>query len=435
MPWRDLLYLVRRNLQRMKLRVAMTAIGVLIGTAAIILLVSLGAGLQRAALQSVGSIGELTQLTVYSPAALGGLASGNAAPSQEQAILNDRTLNNFRKLPGVVAVTPMVSLRVPAMLRLNRLSSYANITGIEPNALGSLDFQMESGMARLGKWQVIIGARLPENFQDPTTGKRSEEPVDLQGQTLQLVLSKVGDDGKMIERIVRLRVVGVLASSGGQNDYTMYLSLNDALELNAWASGRRANLNSEGYDQALVKVSDPRQVAAVEQAITQQGFIPYSAQTVLRSMNQLFLVIQIVLGGIGGIALLVAGFGIANAMIMAIYERTREIGLMKAVGARNRDVMFVFLGEAGFIGTLGGVGGVALGWVGGLVINFIATAYISAAAAQSGGTTAELPTLVYTPVWLMIFSILFSTMIGVASGIYPALRATRLDPIAALRYE
>lgn len=435
MPWRDLLYLVRRNLQRMKLRVAMTAIGVLIGTAAIILLVSLGAGLQRAALQSVGSIGELTQLTVYSPAALGGLASGNAAPSQEQAILNDRTLNNFRELPGVVAVTPMVSLRVPATLRLNRLSSYANITGIEPNALGSLDFQMESGMARLGKWQAIIGARIPENFQDPATGKRSEEPVDLQGQTLQLVLNKVGDDGKMIERIVRLRVVGILASSGGQNDYTMYLSLNDALELNAWASGSRTNLNSEGYDQALVKVNDPRQVAAVEQAITQQGFIPYSAQTVLRSMNQLFLVIQIVLGGIGGIALLVAGFGIANAMIMAIYERTREIGLMKAVGARNRDVMFVFLGEAGFIGTLGGIGGVALGWVGGLVINFIATAFISASAAQSGAAPAELPTLVYTPVWLMIFSILFSTMIGVASGIYPALRATRLDPIAALRYE
>jgi len=146
-------------------------------------------------------------------------------------------------------------------------------------------------------------------------------------------------------------------------------------------------------------------------------------------------VIQLVLGGIGAIALLVAGFGIANAMIMAIYERTREIGLMKAVGARNRDVMMVFLVEAGVIGMIGGLGGVLFGWIGSQLIGLIAGNIQTRSALQAGMSATGMASITYTPPWLLVFAVLFSIIIGVLSGIYPALRATRLDPIAALRYE
>jgi len=156
----------------------------------------------------------------------------------------------------------------------------------------------------------------------------------------------------------------------------------------------------------------------------------------LQEVNTVFLVIQGVFGGIGAIALIVAAFGIANTMTMAIYERTREIGLMKAVGATNRDVMSIFLAEAGSIGLLGGIGGVLLGVGLGALIDVIAGTYLAAQAVQSGASAADLNiSLIHTPLWLPIFAVVFSALVGVASGLYPAMRAAALSPIAALKYE
>ena len=218
---------------------------------------------------------------------------------------------------------------------------------------------------------------------------------------------------------------------GGQRDFSVYLPLQNVQDLNSWATGRRANPGRDGYQQALVKVESPAQATAVEQAITAQGFFVFSMQTILRSVNTVFLVIQLIVGGIGALALLVAAFGIANTMIMSIYERTREIGLMKAVGATNREVMLIFLGEAGAIGMVGGIGGVGLAQI----LGVIGRQYLLAQMAQGGVSDQMISAPVFTPLWLPLFAIAFATLIGVVSGIYPALRAIRLDPIAALRYE
>jgi putative ABC transport system permease protein len=270
---------------------------------------------------------------------------------------------------------------------------------------------------------------------DPRTGRPADEIPNLQGQVVILTLSKISEDGVPTQRQVRVRISGVLAQTGGENDYSLLLSLRDVSELNSWALGKRQNYDREGYEMAIVKAIDSRQVPEIEQEILRQGFVAYSMQSAIRSSNVIFIVIQAVLGSLGGIALLVAGFGIANAMVMAIYERTREIGLMKAVGARNRDVLFVFLAEAGGIGLIGGLSGLVFALLGGSILNFIAGSYIGSLMAQQGAGGQAIPSVVYTPVWLMIFALVFSAVIGVASGIYPALRATRLDPIQALRYE
>jgi putative ABC transport system permease protein len=299
-----------------------------------------------------------------------------------------------------------------------------------------LDFALASGMGRLGRWQALAGARLAEGFYDPQARRPVEEPPDLQGQGLELILNKTGEDGLPVERVVRLRVTGVLEESGGQDDYTLYLALNDVLELNGWFTGRRPNPGRDGYQQVLVKVASSEQVLAVEQEIRERGFYAYSPRSTLQSMNILFLVIQGVFGGIGAIALIVAAFGIANTMTMAIYERTREIGLMKAVGATNRDVMSVFLAEAGGIGLLGGIGGVLLGVGLGAVIDLIAGTYLAAQAVQSGATAADASiSLIHTPPWLPIFAVAFAALVGVASGLYPAMRAAALSPVTALKYE
>jgi len=246
----------------------------------------------------------------------------------------------------------------------------------------------------------------------------------------------VGDDGRTVERVVRLRISGVLEESGGQNDYTLYLSLSDVLELNNWLTGQRANPGRDGYNRALVKVDTTERVLTVQREIQSQGFYAYSPRSELQGINTVFLIIQGIFGGIGAIALIVAAFGIANTMTMAIYERTREIGLMKAVGATNRDVMSVFLAEAGGIGLLGGLGGVLLGAGLGGLIDLVGGTYLSAQAVQSGANASELNiTLVHTPLWLPIFAVIFATLIGVASGVYPAMRAASLSPVTALKYE
>lgn len=452
---RDLLRLVWNNLRRMKARVAMTAIGVVIGTATVVVLVSLAAGLQRSAYQDLGSIGDLTRITVSPPYSLRAFGVSSSQLSSE-AKLDTQTLAEFRKLPGVVAVTPYEWLQAGAMLRFNRLVGGASIVGIDPTQAENLGFVMASGTARLGHGQALAGARVAENFFDPRTGQPVgqtvggggvvvvgpgagqpvEKPPDLQGQSLQLVLNKPGEDGRMVERVVRVRVSGVLAESGGEDDYTVFLALSDVIELNGWAAGQRPNPGRDGYSQAIVKVASADQVLAVEQEILRQGFFAYSPRSMLQSLNVFFLVIQGIFGGIGAIALIVAAFGIANTMTMAIYERTREIGLMKAVGASNRDVMSVFLAEAGSIGFLGGIGGVLLGLVLGALIDLIGGTYLAAQAVQSGASAANANiSLVYTPVWLPVFAILFAALVGVASGIYPAMRAAALNPVAALKYE
>jgi len=427
---RDLIYLVLSNLRRMKIRVAMTAIGVVIGTAAVIVLISLASGLQESATQDLGGIGDLTEITVYSP---GGLpVSGQPGRTVE---LDDQTLDELRELEGVAAVTPRYSLFGSSELNLNRMIGHASIVGIEPQAVSKLGFEMASGNDRLGRWQAIAGANVGEQLFDPRTGRQPEE-IDLQGQSLQLALMKVADDGESVERTVRLRVTGVLEEQGDQDDYTLYLSLDDVLELNGWVTGQRPNPNRDGYDQVMVKAESADDVQMIENEIRERGLYSYSARSMLQQLNVFFLVIQGIFGGIGAIALIVAAFGIANTMTMAIYERTQEIGLMKAIGATNRDVMAVFLAEAGAIGMLGGIGGVVTGVGLGKAIDFIAGTYLTNQAIQQGGNASDIAiTLINTPAWLPIFAILFSALVGIVSGLYPALRAASLSPVTALKTE
>lgn len=446
MAFLDLLRLVRVNLARMKGRVAMTAIGVVIGTAAIVVLISLASGLQRSAVRDLSSIGSLTDINVFSMSVLAPFGVPNR---EREAVLNDSALNEFRRLPGVVAVTPRESLNAPATLRLNRLSGWAEVVGIDPGELDRLGFSVARGTARLGGGQVIVGARVAENLTGPMAPapmarpvsgpkpptRRAQPPPDLLGQTLLLEVARFTEDGQELERTVRLRVVGVLEKTGGQDDYTVFMALSEVLDLKGWYQGRPVNIARDGYTQALVKVSSPRETQRVEQEIIRRGFYAYSAAAVLREINSFFLVIQGILGGIGAIALLVAALGIANTMLMSIYERTREIGLMKALGATNRDVMAVFLAEAGGIGLLGGIGGVLLGALLSGLIDLVARTYLMAQAAQSGAVPDSFSSLAHIPPWLPVFALAFAAGVGVLSGLYPAIRAAALNPIAALRYE
>jgi putative ABC transport system permease protein len=240
-------------------------------------------------------------------------------------------------------------------------------------------------------------------------------------------------EGNEIKKTYQVRVIGILKETRSEVDWQMYMSLDDVTAYNEWFNGRRINRNKDGYQQVLVRAEDPKKVSDISDQISAMGYQVHAPQDLVQGINSFFIVLQLISGGVGAISLLVAAIGIANTMAMAILERTREIGLMKAVGATNRDVLSVFLGEAAGIGFVGGLGGVLIGWSGGQILNVLALAYLAGQAAQQGGPPPNIA--VVTPIWLPLFALGFATLVGLLSGLYPALRAASLVPVSALKYE
>ena len=440
----DLVTLILENLNRRKARVALTAIGVVIGTAAVVVLVSLGIGLQKNANQQLIGIGDLTQIQVnpgYIEAAQqkGGVMvmqsrpAGGADPNFIP--ITEDTLAQLAAIPGVEAVIPRDFLNGGSLVSYNRLESYPSLIGVGTSDLSQLGLQARIGSLGLEKGGVVVGAMVANNFYDPRwrPGQPTPQPPDLMGQSVKLTLIKTSTDGHETRKSIPLKVNGVINESRGESDYSIYLPLDDMAALNEWINGRRVNRNRDGYSMAIVKVAQLDKVLDIADQIQGMGLQAYTPQSFVQGINGFYVVLQIIFGGVGAIALLVAAIGIANTMAMAILERTREIGLMKAIGATNRDVLSIFLGEAAGIGFIGGMGGVLLGWSAGQILNVLAMAYLAGQAATSGGPPPAVA--VYTPVWLPVFTLVFATLVGLISGLYPALRAATLVPVNALKYE
>lgn len=437
MKFIDLLRLIFGNLNRRKARVALTAIGVVIGTAAVVILVSLAIGLQRNANEQLYGIGDLRQIQV-SPNYGGGPMMGGGGGGGEitdMKLLTNGALNEISALPGVEMVIARDYVYASPIMKFKRLEGYPNIIAIGIDDLSTLGLEAEQGDLVLKKGAIIIGPMVAMNFYDPKLrpGQEPPPPPDLFGQSLQMVFSKYDAEGKMTSKLSMYKVSAVLKETRNESDWSIYMRMDEAKAFNEWAQGKRINYNKDGYNQAIVIATDVDSVLDITEQIKNLGFQAYTPQSFVEGINNFYLVLQVVFGGVGAIALLVAAIGIANTMTMAILERTREIGLMKAIGATNRDVLAIFLGEAAGIGFVGGLGGILIGWLAGQGINIVALIYLANQSAQQGGAPPSIA--VYTPAWLPAFALLFSTLIGLLSGLYPALRAATMVPVLALKYE
>jgi putative ABC transport system permease protein len=365
----------------------------------------------------------------------GGGGVGIPGEPQPARLLTNAALDEIRAIPGVAFVIPRDFLMANLIVKYQKMEAGVSIIGVETTDLSDLGLEAVEGETTLGRGTVVIGSQVPSNFYDPRIrpGQEPPPPPELYGQQIQLTVFKYDQQGNETRKNFSLRVTGVLKQTLNESDWTIYFPLEQVKALNEWSQGRRINYNKDGYSQVVVKVQDVEKVLDISDQITEMGFQAYTMLSFVQGINNFYVILQFIFGGVGAIALLVAAIGIANTMAMSILERTREIGLMKAVGATNRDVLGIFLGEAAGIGFIGGLGGVIIGWLAGQGINVVALVYLANQAGQQGGPPPSVA--VYTPVWLPLFALIFSTIIGMISGFYPALRAATMIPVLALKYE
>lgn len=439
MRFSDLVSLIFYNLGRRKGRVLLTAVGVMIGTAAVVVLVSLAVGLQKNATQQLWGISDLTSIEVYPgyqevtlvEAGGGGGKYGGGTSN----MLTPAAIEKISVIPGVKKVVIHDYLQTALEINYGKLQAYSSVIGVNVTDLADLGLEVTQGTTELVKGTAIIGSWIPQNFYNPKARPDDPpvEPPDLVGQTLKFVMIKWAEDGTEIRRTISVKIVGLLKETRGMADGNIYMQLDETNAYNDWARGKRIDRNKEGYSMLIVKAEDPDVVLDVADEINNLGYMANTPQSYLEGINSFFMVLQIIFGGVGAIALLVAAIGIANTMTMSILERTREIGLMKAIGATNKDVLSIFLGEAAGIGFVGGLGGVIIGWGASAVLNVLSMAYFASQAASGGSSLPAAATS--TPFWLPIFALVFATVIGLLSGFYPALRAATLVPVNALKYE
>ena len=440
----DLLGLSVSNLLRRKLRTVLTVLGVLIGTASVVSMMALGIGLANLMQASYESYGSLTAIQVYR-------MYNYDSSSTEPNYITDEVIESLGSLEHVDMVSPKLTFSMQFMQGKYEMNS--QVTGVTREYLeklkigqGSLPDPTDNSL------QLVFGNMVVNNFYDSKSGEgywdTLETPdVDVFNKTLfgkyesgysySENEENTNTNTKASKKYI-MNVVGIIAGAEdeyNEHSYTIYADI-DALKSQLrkiygykQIPGQPSNSKNKPYryfiyDEAVVYCDDMNNVTAVQEAITNMGFQAYSNMEWLEQSKETTNMIQAVLGGIGAVSLLVAAIGIANTMMMSIYERTKEIGIMKVLGCDMGQIRNMFLIESGTIGFLGGCVGVGFSYGVAKILNTLGGAE---ALMGISGDIAQIPP------WLAIGGIVFAIFIGVLAGLFPSLRAMRLSPLAAIR--
>ncbi len=439
---RDLVDLCFRNLLRRRTRTLLAVVGVIVGTCAIVVMLSIGYGLADSYQEQIESYGNLHMITMYS---YGGPMQSNG---DDKGVINDKNLKSIEKMEGVGAVTPVVSEYL--VIGAGKKIAQTEVLGIRPEVLEKFNYKVLDGgrlLKKTDKYEILFGNQVPNWFQDPKSNDWSSEPLDVMSFK-KLILTgndeygrktngNEGSDKKEVYKEYETRAIGVLENPDDDSAYSVYMNIDTvediAKEIKKTRGESDFSFGKKTYEQALVYVTDINDSADISKELRDQGYQTSSPSDWLESMKETAKMIQGILGGIGGISLLVAALGITNTMIMSIYERTKEIGVMKVIGANLRDIRKMFLLEAGLIGFIGGVVGLAFSAIVSLLMNTVLKDIISIAfESMGGGYGASISRI---PIWLAFAAVGFATAIGIMAGYYPAKRAMNLSALESLRNE
>jgi len=506
----DILGMSLSNLWKRKMRTVLTVLGVVIGTASIVVMLSLGLGLKQAMLDQVGTAGGLTEIMVYSGDMYG----------DGDLLLDDKTIEKFAALDYVENVQPQLLYSMP--FQIGHYEGYMEVVGVTPEYMSMIELGEGTYPEKSNNLSIVVGNQMVMSVMDINTGEwpdfETGEAPDINFMTMPLTAGlepgEVYEEAPDSDRIETDEVVNSEFSldedfsldndsfSDGENDsnedfsddseedasfedgfeddlflddsedetfsfftpdikkipvdvsgvtagdidtytefsYYCYTDI-DALKaflkkhysLNSVIPGQPTDQKGKPYrdlkySQLTVKVDEADNVETVLQTIQDMGYQADANKEWLEEIEKEFMIIEAVLGGIGAVAMLVAAISIANTMTMSIYERTKEIGVMKVLGCGLGNIRSMFLSEAAFIGFLGGIVGLILSYL----ISFLLNQFLAPMLMSDYGANVNISSI---PLWLALIAVAFSTVVGMVAGFFPAQRATRLSPLAAIRNE
>ncbi len=451
----DLISMCLKNLTRRKVRTLLTIVGVVVGTSAIVVMISIGLGMKESQKQLLSQMGDLSVIEIYN------------WDNAKDAVLTDEVMHEIMSMEGVLTATPLYQpVELQATLYAGKNDRYEtgfyNVTGVYPDAMEHFGYEFLSGDPKNpfpAENSIVLGEMADYNLRDTrkARGQNRVEPwpdaqgnikppfLNLEKEKIKLVLRNNQTDdsasGKKNERTLTVtgRVkenfnLGYVTSRGIIMNIQDVKRLEEEYKkLNKIKPDRDAK---KGYEEAMVKVTDIKYIESVEKAIQDMGFSTNSMDSIRKPMEENIKKQQTFLGVIAGVSLFVAALGIANTMLMSIYERTREIGIMKVVGCYVEDIRTIFLMEAGCIGFMGGIIGIILSYIISFLMNYFG--FSTGMGGGMGGFFAgESPAAAVSiiPLWLVMGALAFSTFIGVASGFYPANRAVKISALTAIKQE
>jgi ABC-type antimicrobial peptide transport system permease subunit len=461
MKARDLTELAARNLREALLRNSLTTLGIAVGVASLVAMLSLGVGLQELANKKLSKSGLFDAVFVSSRTnqrGLGRPAQSETATREPTKILDDEARQKIAALPNVVEVYP--EIRFPTEIQFEGKPYSTTVAGIPPSAKaeGAFDgmkgnffssphadeaiLQIEFAKDLSSQPDSLIGKNLVLRYAErqalPAEPSPQKSDAGKSGTDSADEISRQSPGFSIVPREKTFHIIGIVETepatsvgSFGRGRLLIPMQVAEILRV-AQANDLRGLLrrssSKQTYDSLTVRVKSPSQVKSVEEAIQRMGYGTFSLLDATKSLRLVFAVFDLFLGIFGSLALAVASLGIVNTLVMAILERRREIGILKALGAADRDIRRLFFAEAGVMGLLGGIFGVTLGWLIGSALTFGTNVYLH---------KRDLPPidLSSVPWWMVASAIAFSIVVSLAAGIYPASRAAKLNPVEALRYE
>lgn len=468
MRWIDLLRMSSSSLRRRKLRTFLTVLGVVVGTASIVVMISLGLGMQQSIYREIEQSGGMTAITVTGKAAGDQMVyMGDDSEEEATKYITDETMKELEKIEHVKSATP--TLTMSSVMLAGKYYGYVQLVGLTPEEMKRQNMKLvegsrlpEEGSATL---DLVFGNGVGTMFYEKGTDKgywETQQPPDInfmkdqmflildqqayfnsQSQNAGAEMGSGGAEGGTVQKVKPPKKYVVQGSgmvegdieSYNANYYNVYCDINALKSMLQKEYAGRAIPGQPttktgkpfrffAYTSAMVQADDIDHVESLAAEIQSKGYRVSTNAEYLKSMQKQFAMVQAVLGGIGAVSLFVAAIGIANTMMMSIYERTKEIGVIKVLGCSLRNIKQMFLLEAGFIGFIGGAVGNILSFLMSFAINVVT---------GHGSMMGMDGNISYIPFWLVASSMLFAIFVGMAAGYFPAVRAMKLSPLAAIR--